>query len=68
MLNGRNWWTNQNVEFQYQEDFERKLDEAIESAWNEESHLSDDGDTCIFGLNQFTLAVKSVLNKMNITK
>jgi hypothetical protein len=68
MLNGRNWWTHPNVEFEYQEDFERKLDEAIESAWNEESHLSDDGDPCIFGLNQFTLAVKSVLNKMNITK
>jgi hypothetical protein len=68
MLNGRNWWAHPNVEFEYQEDFERKLNDAIESTWNEESHLSDDDDQCIFGLNQFTLAVKSVLNKMNITK
>jgi len=62
MLNGRNWWTNSDVSFEYKENFEERLDMAIDRVWKEDI---DDGDPCVFGLSHFRDGVKSVLKIIN---
>jgi hypothetical protein len=62
MLNGKNWWTHShNVEFEHKEDYNERLDHAIESVWNDRFHSSIEET----GLNYFRDAVRQVIAIVN---
>lgn len=66
MLNGKNWWTDPSVKYDYTEDFNKKVEDAARMVWDDwfGSDLSD-GTT---GLSHFVDAVKQVLNVINNPK
>lgn len=62
MLNGKNWWTHsQNVEFEHKENYNERLDHAIEKVWNDWFH-SDGEET---DLDHFRDAVRKVIAIVN---
>jgi len=64
MLNGKNWWTNPSVAYEYAEDFNNRIEDAAKMVWK--NNANQDGD--IKGLYDFIDAVKQVLNAVNNTK
>ncbi len=62
MLNGKNWWTHDhNVEFEYKNDFNDRLEKAIEQVWND--WYSSDME--VSGLDHFKDAVKQIMSIVN---
>jgi hypothetical protein len=61
MLNGRNWWTDTPVTYDYTEDFNKRVEDAAKMVW--EKNADHGGD--IKGLSDFVDAVKQVLGIIN---
>ena len=61
MLNGRNWWTDSNVKFEYEQDFNKRIEDAAKMVW--QNNADQDGN--INGLSDFVDAVKQVLGIIN---
>jgi hypothetical protein len=62
MLNGKNWWTQSHgVEFEHKEDYNDRLDHAIQRVWDDWFHA----DVQETGLDHFRDAVKQVISIVN---
>lgn len=61
MLNGRNWWTDSQIKFEYKTDLDQRIEVAAKRVW--EDWYGSDPE--ISGLDHFIDAVKQVVTMIN---
>jgi hypothetical protein len=63
MLNGKNWWTDPPVVYDYTEDFNKRAEDAAKIVWDD--WFGSDLNDGVTGLSHFVDAVKEVIRIMN---